>query len=322
MSTSHELLWSIGELAERAGATVKTVRFYSDQGLLPEAARSSGGHRRYGLPALERLQLIRSLRALDLSLPEIRRILEDEDAVGSVLESAVDSRLRELGSELKALRWREAALQLVRDCPPAQRAGRLRLLTALNTPPSTAPLARFWRAWLPPRMPARATAAFLDAAVPQPPDEPHPSQALAFARLHAMTTAPCPDGQQPQPEVHRVAGARGAALLYAGLLEAFELAAPRLRRAHDPHPGEALDAYVGAYASAYRSHDTHEFRRSLAARLSAEPPLSQYWELAGIVLTPPGGRPQPTPGSADNWLRTALQLDNARAGSGADGGEG
>ncbi|MFF8934534.1 MerR family transcriptional regulator [Streptomyces paradoxus] len=313
MSASHEPLWSIGELAERAGATVKTVRFYSDQGLLPEAARSSGGHRRYGPQALERLQLIRSLRSLDLPLPEIRRILEDEDAAGRVLEHALDSRLRGLGDELKALRWREAALQLVRDCPPAQRAGRLRLLSALSTPPSTAPLARFWRAWLPARMPRLATAAFLEVAVPQPPDEPHPSQVLAFARLHAMTTAPCPDGRQPQPDVHRAAGAGGAVLLYAGLAEAFELAAPHLRQANDPHPGEALDAYVAAYASAYRSRDTHDFRRSLAARLSTEARLNQYWELAAIVLTPPGGHPQPTPGSTDDWLRAALHLDNAGA---------
>ncbi|MEU6474451.1 MerR family transcriptional regulator [Streptomyces massasporeus] len=313
MSASHELLWSIGELAERADATVKTVRFYSDQGLLPEAARSSGGHRRYGPQALERLRLIRSLRTLDLSLPEVRRILDDEDAAGDVLEDAVDSRLRELGSELKALRWREAALQLVRDCPPDQRAGRLRLLGTLNTPPSTAPLARFWRTWLPPRMPRRATAAFLEVAVPQPPDEPHPSQALAFAQLHAMTTAPCPGSRQPQPEVHRVAGADGAALLYAGLVEAFELAAPHLRRARDPQPGEALDAYVAAYASAYRSRDTHDFRRLLAARLSADPRLDRYWELTAVVLTPPGSSPQPTPGTADDWLRTALQRDNAEA---------
>ncbi|MFD9981721.1 MerR family transcriptional regulator [Streptomyces massasporeus] len=313
MSASHELLWSIGELAERADATVKTVRFYSDQGLLPEAARSSGGHRRYGPQALERLRLIRSLRTLDLSLPEVRRILDDEDAAGDVLEDAVDSRLRELGSELKALRWREAALQLVRDCPPDQRAGRLRLLGTLNTPPSTAPLARFWRTWLPPRMPRRATAAFLEVAVPQPPAEPHPSQALAFAQLHAMTTAPCPGSRQPQPEVHRVAGADGAALLYAGLVEAFELAAPHLRRARDPQPGEALDAYVAAYASAYRSRDTHDFRRLLAARLSADPRLDRYWELTAVVLTPPGSSPQPTPGTADDWLRTALQRDNAEA---------
>ncbi len=292
---------------------MKSIRFYSERGLLPEASRSSGGHRRYAPEALERLRMIRSLRALDLPLPEVRRVLEDEDAAGRVLEDAVASRLRELGSELKTLRWREAALRLVRECPPAERADRLRLLGAVSTPPSTAPLARFWRAWLPPRMSAPATAAFLEVAVPQPPDEPDPTQVLAFARLHAMTTAPCPDGRQPQPEVHRVAGARGVAALYTGLAEAYEIASPQLRRARKPYPGEALDAYVAAYASAYAGRDTQEFRRLLAARLATGPRLDRYWELTAVVLTPPGGPPEPTPGSADDWLREALERDNAEA---------
>ncbi|MEU0069852.1 MerR family transcriptional regulator [Streptomyces sp. NPDC006332] len=311
MSTSNEVLWSIGELAERAGVTVKTVRFYSDRGLLPEASRSGGGHRRYGPEALERLRLIRSLRALDLPLPEVRRVLEDEGAAGRVLEDAVAGRLRELGSELRVLRWREASLRLVRECPPAELADRLRLIGAVSVPPSTAPLARFWRAWLPPRMPARATAAFLEVAVPQLPDEPAPAQVLAFARLHAMTTAPCPGGRQPQPEVHRVAGAHGAGTLYTGLAEAYELAGRRPRGT--PHLGEALDAYVAAYASAYRSRDTREFRRLLATRLAAGPRLDQYWDLMAVVLTPPGARPEPTPGSTDARLRAALERDNAGA---------
>lgn len=310
----RQVLWSIGELAERAGATVKTVRFYSEQGLLPEAARSSGGHRRYGPEALQRLRLIRSLRGLDLPLPAIRRVLDDDDDVaGRVLESAVDSRLRQLGDERKALRWRQAALQLVRDCPPAQRAGRLSLLGALDSPPSTAPLARFWRSWLPPRMPARAVTAFLEVAVPQPPDEPRPAQVLAFARLHAMTTAPCPGGRQPQPEVHRVAGAGGAATLYQGLAEAYERAAPELRRGRDPRPGEALDTYVAAYAGAYRCRDTRDFRRLLAARLATDPRLDEYWHLTAVVLTPPGSSSVPTPGSADNWLRAALCQETGTA---------
>lgn len=295
---------------------MKAVRFYSDQGLLPEASRSGGGHRRYGPQALERLRLIRSLRALDLPLPEVRRVLEDEDegAAGDVLEDAVAGRLRELGGELRMLRWREAALRLVRECPPEQRADRLRLIGSVGVPPNTAPLARFWRAWLPARMPARAAAAFLEVAVPQPPDDPDPAQVLAFARLHAMTTAPCPGDRQPQPEVHRVAGPRGAAVLYTGLAEAYELAGTQLRRAREPCPGEALDAYVAAYASAYGDRDTRDFRRLLSARLAAESRLDRYWELTAVVLTPPGRRPEPTPGSADDWLRAALARDNARAG--------
>ncbi|MFE4058066.1 MerR family transcriptional regulator, partial [Streptomyces sp. NPDC059096] len=146
--------WSIGELARRAGVTVKTVRFYSDRGLLPEAARSSGGHRRYGPEALDRLRLIRSLRALDLPVPDVGRVLVEESA----LEDVVAGRLREVGSRLTALRWQEAALQSLRDCPAGERAERLRLVGAVTTPPGTTALARFWRRELPARLPARLRA--------------------------------------------------------------------------------------------------------------------------------------------------------------------
>ncbi|MYQ44604.1 MerR family transcriptional regulator, partial [Streptomyces sp. SID4985] len=179
---SPEGLLSIGELAERAGVTVKTVRFYSDLGLLPEASRSSGGHRRYGPGALDRLRLIRSLRALDLPVPEVGRVLDEGDgpagttgvlATGA-LENALDGRLRELGSEITALRWREAALQLVRDCPAEERADRIRLVGAVSAPPSTAALARFWRGALPARLSPRLRSAILDHAVPRPPADPTP----------------------------------------------------------------------------------------------------------------------------------------------------
>ncbi|WP_229357156.1 MerR family transcriptional regulator, partial [Streptomyces sp. UNOB3_S3] len=173
---SSDDTWSIGELAERAGTTVKTVRFYSDRGLLPEARRSTGGHRRYGPEALDRLRLIRSLRTLDLPVPDVGRVLGGEDApdgardgapngvLDGVLEDVIAERLREIGSRMAALRWREAALQLLRDCPAGERAERLLLVGSLSTPPSTAPLARFWRAWIPPRLPARLASAIIDQA--------------------------------------------------------------------------------------------------------------------------------------------------------------
>ncbi|GAU65908.1 putative MerR family transcriptional regulator [Streptomyces sp. NBRC 110611] len=319
MFTTYDGLCSIGELAEQGGVTVKTVRFYSDRGLLPEASRSAGGHRRYGPDALDRLRLIRSLRNLGLPVPEVRRILDEEDEGGEedkgsgVLEGAVAGQLRELGSQLKSLRWREAALRLVQECPPGERADRLRLLGAVTTPPSTDPLVRFWRAWLPPRMPARSTAAFLEVAVPQPPDDPNPAQVLAFTRLNAFVTSPCTGGEQPQPEVHKAAGARGAAVLYAGLTEAYELAGAQLRQNRRPCPGEALDSFVAAYASAYAARDTPDFRRLLAGQLAVDPRIDRYWELVAEVITPPGGRPETTPGAAHDWLLVALDAQTTAA---------
>lgn len=313
MFTSHDGLCSIGELAERAGVTVKAVRFYSDRGLLPEASRSAGGHRRYGPEALGRLRLVRSLRALGLPVREVHRILDEEDEAGSVLEDAVAGQLRELGSQLKALRWREAGLQLVQECPPGERADRLALIGALTAPPSTAPLARFWRAWLPPRMPARATAAFLKAAVPEPPDDPEPAQALAFARLNAFVTRPCTGAEQPRPEAHRTAGAHGPDVLYAGLAQAYELAGTQLRRGREPYAGEELDSFVGAYTSVYGARDTPAFRSRLARQLATDPRIDRYWELVTEVISTPGGPPEPTPGSARDWLFAALDAQTALA---------
>lgn len=302
-------LLPIGEVARRAGVTVKTVRFYSDRGLLPEAARSAGGHRLYGRAALERLRLIRSLRALDLPVPAIRRILAPAggplDVDEDVLADALAGQLRDIGSHLAALRWREAALRLVQECPPAERADRLRLIAAVPVPPSTAVLVRFWRRWLPPRMPARLVAAILDQAVPQPPADPSPADVLAFAGLHAVVSSVEPRADKAQPVTHRPGSGHRPAVLYAGLSESYALTTPHLRAGDPPRPGPALDSFVAAYAASLSTRDTPAFRRGLAAELATEPRLDIYWHLTARLTTPA------TPGAAHTWLREALRSATA-----------
>ncbi|WP_377270166.1 MerR family transcriptional regulator [Peterkaempfera sp. SMS 1(5)a] len=306
---SPDGLWSIGELAERAGVTVKTVRFYSDRGLLPEAGRSSGGHRRYGAEALDRLRLIRSLRTLDLPVSEVGRILDREE----VLEDAIAGQLRELGSRMAALRWREAALQLLRDCTAAERAERLRLVGAVAAPPSTAALARFWRHVLPPRLPARLVSAILDAAVPQPPSDPSPSQVLAFARLHAFTSDARLGTDRCRPASRALDGGYRPAVLYDGLGEAYALAAADLRAERPPQKGEALDCFVAAHAGSRGVRDTPDFRQRLGSVLAetADPVVGRYWQLAGELSAAPSGPPEPTMGAAHDWLIAALEEQTA-----------
>jgi DNA-binding transcriptional MerR regulator len=67
---------SSGDLARATGNTVRTIRFYEEEGLLKPTVVSDGGHRRYTGDDLERLRLISDLRELGLSLGEIRSILE------------------------------------------------------------------------------------------------------------------------------------------------------------------------------------------------------------------------------------------------------
>ena len=276
--------WSIGELAERAGAGVKTVRFYSDSGLLPEAARSGGGHRRYGPEALERLRLIRALRAMELPLPAVAEALDDPDRLPALL----DARRREVGEQLAALRWREAALEAVRTAAPYEQAERLLELSVLGSPPSTDRLVHFWRRRLPVRLPTALVRAIVDAGVPELPPDPTPAQALALARLLTLTGQPLP----PPPS-----GPCFSATLYLEVGEAYDLAAAGA--------DEAVDAFVLAHARAWGKPVDTRFRGRLRRKLVSAPDLlmDRYWALVAEAATRTG---RPTMGESHDRIVAAL----------------
>jgi DNA-binding transcriptional MerR regulator len=72
----------IGELAERAGTTPRTIRYYEEIGLLGAAEdRGAGRHRSYDDDDVARLEHILRLRdLLGLSLEDLQRVVEAEDA--------------------------------------------------------------------------------------------------------------------------------------------------------------------------------------------------------------------------------------------------
>ena len=71
--------WKVGELAARTGLSVRALHHYEEIGLLVPSARTEAGHRLYADEEVLRLQQIASLRALGLSLGEIRGCLDVED---------------------------------------------------------------------------------------------------------------------------------------------------------------------------------------------------------------------------------------------------
>ena len=83
-------LLSSGDLARATGKTIRTVRFYEEEGILTPAEVSDGGHRRYTSDDLEKLRLIFDLQELGLSLGEIRSMLE----LRSGCETAADLAVR------------------------------------------------------------------------------------------------------------------------------------------------------------------------------------------------------------------------------------
>jgi hypothetical protein len=59
---------TIGELARRTGLAVRTLRYYADAGVLPETSRSESGYRLFGIEAVARARLLRTLRELSVGL--------------------------------------------------------------------------------------------------------------------------------------------------------------------------------------------------------------------------------------------------------------
>lgn len=68
-------LLKIGEVAQRTGVTLRTIRYYQSLGLIEAAHRTPGGLHLYRTDACDRIQFIRSLRSLDVPLAKIREVL-------------------------------------------------------------------------------------------------------------------------------------------------------------------------------------------------------------------------------------------------------
>jgi MerR family transcriptional regulator, repressor of the yfmOP operon len=98
----------IGEAAERAEVSPRTLRWYEEIGLLVPAGHSAGGARRYSPDDLERIIHIRELQSLlGLDLGEIRDILLGEDALAGLRREyqagAEATRRREILIEASAI---------------------------------------------------------------------------------------------------------------------------------------------------------------------------------------------------------------------------
>jgi DNA-binding transcriptional MerR regulator len=69
----------IGQIAEKAGVSAKTIRFWEGEGLLPPPGRTPAGYRDYGPAVLDRLGFIRHAQAAGFTLAAIRQVLEIRD---------------------------------------------------------------------------------------------------------------------------------------------------------------------------------------------------------------------------------------------------
>ncbi|MFI6641471.1 MerR family transcriptional regulator [Streptomyces sp. NPDC050504] len=113
---------SIGQVAERTGLSVHTLRFYESEGVLltSPVRRDSGGRRVYGEDDVAWLNLCVVLRGSGMPLPEIRRYTElnreggtesDRLALLRAHEARVGEQIAELGRCLQLIRHKVAVYE-------------------------------------------------------------------------------------------------------------------------------------------------------------------------------------------------------------------
>ncbi|NUT91371.1 MAG: MerR family transcriptional regulator [Saccharothrix sp.] len=172
---------TIGDLARRTGLTVKAVRFYADRGIVPPTHRTATGHRRFDAAAAARLALVRTLRALDVDLATVRRVLDRETTVAEVAAAhaeALDAHLRVLALRRAVLGWlcsNPKEIDVVHDLALLSADARRLLVEDFLTAvfagrPGTEGLAR--------------------TLTPELPDDPRPAQVAAWVELAELTRDP------------------------------------------------------------------------------------------------------------------------------------
>lgn len=82
MSTRDAQHHQIGEVAERVGLSLRTIRYYEEMGLVSPEKRTEGGFRLYSENEIERLELIKHMKPLGFTVHEMCELLDSRDALG------------------------------------------------------------------------------------------------------------------------------------------------------------------------------------------------------------------------------------------------
>ena len=112
---------TVSRLAERAGTSADTVRYYERIGLLPETERSPSGYRIYGDDAVDRLRFIKRAQRFGLKLDAIGELLDVRQrglCPCGHTRRLLEDRVAELDEELSSLaRLRDDIARMIEELP-------------------------------------------------------------------------------------------------------------------------------------------------------------------------------------------------------------
>lgn len=104
----------IRQLVELTGVPAKTIRYYEEIDLLPSPSRKPNGYREYSKADVDRLKLVAGARRLDLTLDDIKEILDLRDrqiAPCGILLDLLDNKAKEINQRITELQALEKDLK-------------------------------------------------------------------------------------------------------------------------------------------------------------------------------------------------------------------
>jgi MerR family mercuric resistance operon transcriptional regulator len=111
---------TIGQLADRAGVGIETVRFYERQGLLEEPNRKDSGYRQYEENVVARLRFIKGAKELGFSLKEIKELLAlrvDPNTTCAEVRSKAEAKITDIEEKIQTLqRMKNALVNVTKQC--------------------------------------------------------------------------------------------------------------------------------------------------------------------------------------------------------------
>ncbi|MGI5378151.1 MerR family transcriptional regulator [Streptomyces sp. CA-251387] len=307
-------LYSIGELARLTRLTVKTIRFYSDRGIVVPADRTPAGYRRYGPDSVARLALVRTLRELGLGLDAIRQVVDRELTLGDVAAQHAAA----LEVQIGILRLRRAVLTAVaKRNPTPEETKRMHQLAQLSEAERQRLIDDFLNAVFTGLHGGAEYAGARRSMTPELPDDPTDAQLEAWVELAELSLDPDfrasvrggaedhaadlsdSGSRQPRPDVVAIARDHATAALASAISP------------HSPQADHVVAALTADCARIIGRPDDSELHRWMLERLTAanDPRRDRYFHLLALI----NGWPAPerlTP--ALDWSVTALRRRAAR----------